>query len=63
VVDVPHPTAGSIRMVASPLKIPTSEVVVRLPPPMLGEHTQQILKEILGYDEAKIDDLRSARVI
>jgi crotonobetainyl-CoA:carnitine CoA-transferase CaiB-like acyl-CoA transferase len=38
-------------------------VVVRLPPPMLGEHTQQILKEILGYDEAKIDDLRSARVI
>jgi formyl-CoA transferase len=63
VVDVPHPTAGTVRMVASPLKIPTSPLVVRLPPPLLGEHTEQILAEILGYDEAVIQDLRNAQVI
>lgn len=62
-VNMPHPTAGSVRMVGSPLKIPTSPAVVRLPPPLLGEHTEQILKEMLGYDRIKIQILRNARVI
>lgn len=63
VIDVPHPSAGSIRMVASPLKIPTSPAVVRLPPPRLGEHTGQILQEILGLDAHAIQDLRATQVI
>jgi formyl-CoA transferase len=63
VIDVPHPSAGTFRMVASPLKIPTAPTEVRLPPPMLGEHTEQILRELLGYDEMTIQDLREAQVI
>jgi formyl-CoA transferase len=63
VINVPHPSAGSIRLVASPLKIPTSPAVVRLPPPLLGEHSSQILQELLGYDEQTIRDLRAAQVI
>jgi formyl-CoA transferase len=63
VIDVAHPSAGTIQMVASPLKIPTAPVVVHLPPPMLGQHTEQILHEILGLNEENIQNLRNAQVI
>ena len=63
VVDVDHPSAGSIKMVASPLNIPTSQPVVRYPPPVLGEHTTQILHELLGMDEKSVVDLRESQVI
>ena len=63
VIDIEHPSAGSIRMVASPLKIPTAPPVVRLPPPMLGEHTEQILQELLGFDEKTVHDMHTAQVI
>jgi formyl-CoA transferase len=63
VIDVQHPSAGKVQLVASPLKIPTSPTIVRLPPPMLGEHTIQVLRELLGYDDQMIQDLRLAQVI
>jgi formyl-CoA transferase len=63
VIDVAHANAGAIRMVASPLKIPTAPPVVRLPPPMLGEHTDKILQELLGFNLKTIKDLRNAQVI
>ena len=63
VIDLPHPSAGTIRMVASPLKIPTAPPEVRLPPPMLGEHTEQILLDVLGYDQKAVQSLRKAQVI
>jgi formyl-CoA transferase len=63
VVKVPHPTAGSVPMVASPLKIPTAPPEIRLPPPLLGQHTEQILNELLGYDHEMVESLRTAQVI
>ena len=63
VIDVPHPGAGSVKLVASPLKIPTAPSSVRYPPPMLGEHTEQILNELLGLDEKSVTDLRASQVI
>jgi formyl-CoA transferase len=63
VIEVEHPNAGSIKMVASPLKIPTSPPVVRFPPPWLGEHTEQILHESLGMDDQSIVELREAGVV
>ncbi len=63
VAEVPHPTAGSVRLVASPLNIPTAPPTVRQHPPLLGEHTAQILHEILGCDEQYIRDLHTAQVI
>ena len=53
----------TIPMVASPLKIPTTPATVRLGPPQLGEHTEQILKEMLGYKTALIEELRVEGVI
>ncbi len=63
VVGVIHPTAGSIKMVASPMNIPTAPALVRLPPPILGEHTAQILHELLGMDDKSVRLLREAQVI
>jgi formyl-CoA transferase len=63
VVKVDHPSAGPIKMVASPLKIPTAKVEVRLPPPMLGEHTEEILHQQLGYNRESIEKLRTEQVI
>jgi len=63
VIEVPHPAAGPIRMIASPLNIPTAPVKVRFPPPMLGEHTAQILQDLLGYDQKAIEELSFRQVI
>jgi formyl-CoA transferase len=63
VINISHPTAGTIRMVASPLNIPTAPTEVHLPPPLLGEHTEQILQEVLGYNQDAVQGLREAQVI
>jgi crotonobetainyl-CoA:carnitine CoA-transferase CaiB-like acyl-CoA transferase len=53
----------TIPMVASPLNIPTTPARVRLGPPQLGEHTEQILSELLSYEAASIEELRAEGVI
>lgn len=58
VVEVDHPTAGRIKIAASPLKIPTSPTSVRYPPPLLGQHNEEILQEVLGYSESRIEELK-----
>jgi len=56
--EVDHPTAGRIKIAASPLKIPTNPTSVRYPPPLLGEHNEEILRDVLGYSEEKIEELK-----
>src|SRR5690606_35891328 len=46
--ELPHPLGGTASVTASPLRFSASPVVYRQAPPMLGEHTQEILQEILG---------------
>ena len=61
-VQMPHPLAGSVRLVASPMKFSATPVQYRRPPPLLGEHTDEVLLE-LGLSEAEIAALRSAQAI
>lgn len=61
--EVPHPSAGTVPLVASPLNIPTSPTYVRHPPPLLGQHTVEILSNLLNYDEESIEALRAEGVI
>ena len=61
-VQMPHPLAGSVRLVASPMKFSATPVQYQRPPPLLGEHTDEVLLE-LGLSQAEITALRSARAI
>lgn len=54
---------GRIPLLTSPLKIPTAPTDVRLPPPYLGQHSDDILQEILGYAPDQIAALREEGVI
>jgi formyl-CoA transferase len=62
-LEVDHPTAGKIPLVGSPLNIPTSPTQVRYPPPLLGEHTEEILQDLLSFDKDQITELRDEGVI
>jgi crotonobetainyl-CoA:carnitine CoA-transferase CaiB-like acyl-CoA transferase len=62
VLTTEHPTAGTLRMTASPIKLSQYTATVRRPPPVLGEHTDEVLGE-LGYSDADIATLRDEGVI
>jgi crotonobetainyl-CoA:carnitine CoA-transferase CaiB-like acyl-CoA transferase len=62
VVDLPHPKVPDLRTPGSPLKLAESPPTYRRPPPLLGEHNQEVLAE-LGYNQAQIADLRQRGVI
>lgn len=59
---VPHPTAGDVRLVASPLKLGGTPVAEPVAPPLLGEHGTEILTEI-GYDSARMAALRASGAV
>ncbi len=61
-VEMPHPLSGSVRLVASPMKFSATPVQYRRPPPLLGEHTAQILAEF-GLSEAEVGALRATHTI
>jgi crotonobetainyl-CoA:carnitine CoA-transferase CaiB-like acyl-CoA transferase len=63
VTQVPHPTAGSVPNVALPLHFSGTPVVPPVAAPMLGQHTDEVLREVLGYSEAKLAELRAAGVL
>jgi crotonobetainyl-CoA:carnitine CoA-transferase CaiB-like acyl-CoA transferase len=61
-VELPHPLAGNVRLVASPMKLSGTPVQYRRPPPLLGEHTAELLREF-GLGEAESEALREAHAI
>jgi formyl-CoA transferase len=63
VVEVPHPTAGTVKLLGVPYKLSETPASVRFAPPLLGQHTQEILSGMLGYSEAEITSLREEGVI
>lgn len=62
-IEVSHPTAGTVSVVGSPLKLAVSPPRVRYPPPLLGQHTVEVLQQLLDYDEATIQALRNDSII
>jgi formyl-CoA transferase len=62
-VDIPHPLGVDVPTVASPMRFSETPVSYDRPPPMLGEHTDEVLREVLGYGEERISALRLERVI
>ena len=62
-VEMDHPRAGKVRMVGVPIRLSETPGAVRTPSPMLGEHTEEILRDVLGLDAAKVAALRKAGAI
>lgn len=62
VVEVEHPIAGKLKMAGVPIKMSETQGSVRTPAPILGQHTEEILKELLNLTDAEIADLKSKDV-
>jgi len=57
--ELPHPVAGTLRMVANPLRFSDTPLTRYDPPPLLGEHSEQVLRSLLGLSTDDIDKLRA----
>jgi len=61
--DLPHPAAGRVASVANPIKLSQTPIEYQLPPPMLGQHTDEVLGRLLDLDSDAIATLRDAAII
>ncbi len=62
-IELDHAAAGKLPLVASPMRFSGTPLEYRLAPPLLGEHTDQVLKEFLKLNEAEIAKLRADGIV
>jgi crotonobetainyl-CoA:carnitine CoA-transferase CaiB-like acyl-CoA transferase len=62
-VELEHPVAGRLPTVASPMRFSETPIDYRLPPPLLGEHTGEVLEKLLGKSAAEIAALRAEGIV
>jgi crotonobetainyl-CoA:carnitine CoA-transferase CaiB-like acyl-CoA transferase len=63
IVESEHPVAGRVKSVGVPVKLSDTPGSVRQPAPLLGQHTDEVLRQYLGMSAADIASLRQAGVI
>ena len=63
VQELPHPTAGTVKLTGIPFELSRTPAEIRMPPPTLGQHTDEILTELAGRTPEQIADLRARGVI
>jgi crotonobetainyl-CoA:carnitine CoA-transferase CaiB-like acyl-CoA transferase len=62
IVQLEHPALGMARSIGNPIKFSETPVSYRLPPPMLGEHTSEVLRE-LGYSEEEVQAMSNSSAV
>ncbi|MFL6658492.1 MAG: CaiB/BaiF CoA transferase family protein [Massilia sp.] len=62
-IEMDHPAAGKVKLVRSPMRLSATPAEAALPPPMLGQHTDEVLREVLGRSDAEIAALRAKGVL
>ena len=62
-ISVPHDTAGTMKLVASPIRMSATPTEIRTAPPTLGQHTDEILREYLKLDSSAIEALHKQGVV
>lgn len=62
-MHVPHPTAGTMKLVASPMRLSKTPVEIRMPPPLLGQHTDEVLRNELGMSASQINELHQRGIV
>ncbi|HSB48594.1 MAG TPA: CoA transferase [Burkholderiales bacterium] len=60
---VKHPKAGDLKVVGIPFRFSATPEAIRRPPPLLGQHTEEVLGAELGLSAARIEQLRAEKVI
>ncbi|MDP6125193.1 MAG: CoA transferase, partial [Candidatus Latescibacteria bacterium] len=63
IVEVEHPNAGTVPMQGMVVKLSDTPGEIRLPPPSISEHTEQILNEWLGMNDSDVAQLRDDGVV
>jgi len=63
VTEIEHPACGPIKLVNTPVKYSYSPPSIRTPPPLLGQHTDEVLGELVGLSEEEIGRLREEGVV
>ncbi|MFZ6690950.1 CaiB/BaiF CoA transferase family protein [Undibacterium sp. SXout20W] len=62
-IELPHPTAGKVKLVASPMKLSATPITYAGAPPLLGQHTDTVLQRLLNYDDKHLQILKQKKVI
>ena len=62
-LELEHPSAGKVPLVASPMRFTRHPIVYDRPPPVLGEHTEEVLSGLLEMSPDEIASLRAGRVL
>ena len=63
VIETPHPSAGMVRTVANPLRLSGTPIHYHRPPPTLGQHSVEVLRELAGLSDQEIGRLRADGVV
>ncbi|GAB2871477.1 CaiB/BaiF CoA-transferase family protein [Pseudoduganella ginsengisoli] len=63
VVEAPHPTAGHVKLVRSPMRLSATPADGGKAPPLLGQHTEEVLREVLGRSDEQIGELKGKGAI
>ncbi len=61
--ELPHPSAGKVTLVRSPMRLSATPAGSALAPPLLGQHTDEVLREVLGHSAERIAALRAKGVL
>ena len=62
-VEIDHPTAGAVRMAGIPVKFSATPASIRMPPPLLGQHTEDVLASWLGMGRTEIEELKIKNIV
>jgi succinate--hydroxymethylglutarate CoA-transferase len=63
VQSIEHPACGPIKVISPPVKYSNAEPSIRSPPPLLGEHTDELLRDVMGLSVEQVEELRGKGVV
>lgn len=63
VQEIDHPVCGPMKVLSPPVKYSNANPSIRSPPPLLGEHTDEVLQEVVGLGKERVRELKRKGVV